>query len=64
MSHSFKLHWYESINFDEKCNYCQLSIRQILVKTEYLYKTFTYKQLINSVPCLTEDEWIIKSIIE
>jgi hypothetical protein len=58
---------FKQINLKERCKYCDKSLEQIL--NEYrkkigLYSSFTYEEALNYVPCLTQDEWIIKSIIE
>ena len=52
----------EEINLLERCNYCNLTIADIL--SSYKGFFFTINEVIDSYPCITKDEYIIKSIIE
>lgn len=52
----------KQINLKEKCKYCGKSLEEILLESKAY--GYTYKDAMDKVPCLTEDEYIIKSIIE
>lgn len=52
-----------------KCIYCNLYINDITAQAKLnlsltQYQSYTFRMMINSVPCITKDEFIIKSIIE
>jgi hypothetical protein len=55
-----------TILFSEKCKFCGLSVNEILEKSQLILynNSYTQKNILDSVPCLTEDEYLIKCIIE
>jgi hypothetical protein len=54
---------HKRINYNEKCKFCGRTLKEILCLAVSNYP-MSYKQAIDSVTCLTEDEFLIKSIIE
>lgn len=67
INHSYKMISGEQINYSERCEFCR---KTILDCCNYInsninkYQGYTFEQAINLTPCLTEEEYIIKSIIE
>ena len=65
IKHSFKCTPGEYIIYDEKCFYCNKSIRTLLeIYNRTLDIPRSVKDILNLMPCLSEDEYIIKQIIE
>lgn len=52
---------FKIIDFEEKCKFCGISLKDISDNLKFF---LTIKEALDLVPCLTENEFIIKSIIE
>lgn len=55
------------IDLNEKCSYCNLDLNEIIFigrKTNEYFNFLEREKAIRSVPCITEDEYMIKNIIE